>query len=78
VRRTTTVTIGVLLFAATAGLTSSGTLLALSQHELSGNAQRSLTLQQRVSYQHGIEEVYWRHRASGPKSVLIPSHHSMP
>src|SRR4029077_198997 len=61
-RRTTTVAIGVLLLAATAGLTSRGTLLALSQHELPGRAQRTLTLQERVSYQRAIEEVYWRHR----------------
>ena len=61
-RRTTTVAIGALLLAATAGLTSSGTLLALSQHELPGRAQRTLTLQERMSYQRAIEEVYWRHR----------------
>jgi N-acetylneuraminic acid mutarotase len=54
--------IAVLLCAAGAGLTSSGTLLALSQHEVSGRAQRTLTLEERVSYQRGIEEVYWRHR----------------
>ena len=61
-RRTTTVAIGVLLLAATAGLTSSGTLLALSQHELAERVQRTLTLQERVSYQRAIEEAYWRHR----------------
>ena len=61
-RRTTTVAIGVLLLAATAGLTSIGTLLAFSQHELPGRVQRTLTLQERVSYQRAIEEVYWRHR----------------
>ena len=61
-RRTTTVAIAVLLLAATAGLTSSGTLLAFSQHEVPGRAQRTLTLQERVSYQRAIEEVYWRHR----------------
>ena len=27
-----------------------------------GRAQRTLTLQERVSYQRAIEEVYWRHR----------------
>jgi hypothetical protein len=48
--------------AAKDGLTSSGTLLALSQHEVSGRAQRTLTLEERVSYQRAIEEVYWRHR----------------
>jgi N-acetylneuraminic acid mutarotase len=56
------VVIAVLLCAAAAGLTSSGTLLALSQHEGSGMAQRTLTFEERVSYQHAIEDVYWRHR----------------
>jgi N-acetylneuraminic acid mutarotase len=56
------VLIALLLCAAAAGLTSSGTLLALSQHELPGRIQRTLTLQERVSYQRAIEEVYWRHR----------------
>src|SRR5882724_7259698 len=51
-----------LLCAAAAGLTSSDTLLALSQHEVSGRAQRTLTLEERVSYQRTIEEVYWRYR----------------
>src|SRR5258708_24442587 len=54
--------IALLLCAAAAGLTSSGTLLALSQHEVPESAQRTLTLQERVSYQRAIEEVYWRHR----------------
>ena len=66
-RRTTTVAIGVLLLAATAGLTSSGTLLAFSQRELPGRAQRTLTFADRVAYQRAIEEVYWRHR-SGRKA----------
>jgi N-acetylneuraminic acid mutarotase len=48
--------------AATAGLTSGGTLRALSRHEVPGRAQRTLTLGERVSYQRAIEEVYWRHR----------------
>jgi hypothetical protein len=56
------VLIALLLCAAAAGLISSGTLLALSQHEVPGRAQRTLTLQERVSYQRAIEEVYWRHR----------------
>jgi N-acetylneuraminic acid mutarotase len=47
--------------AATAGLTSSGELLALSQ-DAPGRAQRTLTFEERVSYQRAIEEVYWRHR----------------
>ena len=61
-RRTTIFAVAVLLLAATAGLTSIGTLLAFSQHEVPGRAQRTLTLQERVSYQRAIEEVYWRHR----------------
>ena len=52
----------VLLCAAGAGLTSSGTLLAFSRHEVPWTAQRTLTLEERVSYQRAIEEVYWRHR----------------
>src|SRR5437870_10817999 len=51
-----------LLCAAGAGLTSSGTLLALSQHDAPWRAQRTLTLEERASYQRAIEEVYWRHR----------------
>ena len=56
------VVIAVLLCAAGASLTSSGTLVAVSQREVSGRAQRTLTLEERVSYQRAIEEVYWRHR----------------
>ena len=56
------VLIALLLCAAATGLTSSGTPLALSQHELPGRVPRTLTLQARVSYQRAIEEVYWRHR----------------
>src|SRR6266481_3255148 len=64
-----------LLCAAAAGLTSSDTLLALSQHEVSGRAQRTLTFEERVSYQRTIEEVYWRYRIwpkerSDPKPSL--------
>src|SRR5207244_2488609 len=64
-----------LLCAAAAGLTSSGTLLALSQHDAPGRAQRTLTFEERVSYQRAIEEVYWRHRIwpkenSNPKPSL--------
>ena len=61
-RRTTIFAIAVMLLAATAGLTSSGTLLAFSQRKVSARARRTLTLQERVSYQRAIEEVYWRHR----------------
>jgi N-acetylneuraminic acid mutarotase len=68
------VLIAILLFC-DAGLTSSWTLLALSQHEVPGRAQRTLTLEERVSYQRAIEEVYWRHRIwpnenSNPKPSL--------
>ncbi len=42
--------------------TTSGPLLALSQHEVPGRVQKTLTLQERVLYQRAIEEVYWRHR----------------
>jgi hypothetical protein len=64
-----------LLCAAAAGLTSSGTLLALSQHDAPGRAQRTLTFEERVSYQRAIEEVYWRYRtwpkeSSNPKPSL--------
>ena len=64
-----------LLCAAAAGLTSSGTLLALSQHEAPAGTQRTLTFEERVSYQRAIEEVYWRHRiwpkeSSNPKPSL--------
>ena len=64
-----------LLCAAAAGLTSSGTLLALSHHDAPGRAQRTLTFEERVSYQRAIEEVYWRHRiwpkeSSNPKPSL--------
>ncbi|PYK67040.1 MAG: hypothetical protein DME50_03770, partial [Verrucomicrobia bacterium] len=62
IKRVRFAVIAVVLCAAAAGLTSSGTLLALSQHEVPGRAQRTLTLEERVSYQRAIEEVYWRHR----------------
>ena len=62
-RRGTVFGIGsLLLCAAAAGLTSSGTLLALSQYEAPAGTQRTLTFEERVSYQRAIEEVYWRHR----------------
>ena len=61
-RATTFAIVASLLCAAAAELTSSGTLLALSQPEAPGRAQRTLTLEDRVSYQRAIEEVYWRHR----------------
>src|SRR5436309_12306742 len=75
IKRVRFAVIAVVLCAAAAGLTSSGTLLALSQHEVPGRAQRTLTLEERVSYQRAIEEVYWRHRIwpkenSNPKPSL--------
>src|SRR5207237_2124349 len=51
-----------LLCAAAAGLTSSGALPALSQHDAPGRARRTLTFEERVSYQRAVEDVYWRHR----------------
>src|SRR5437870_5284745 len=60
-----------LLCAAAAGLTSSGTLLALSQHDAPGRARRTLTFEERVSYQRAIEDVYWRHRI-WPKENAYP------
>ena len=67
--------IALLLCATGACLTSSGTLLALSRPEAAGRAQRTLTLEERVSYQRAIEDVYWRHRIwpkerSDPKPSL--------
>ena len=70
-RRTTIFAIAALLLAITAGLTSSGALLAFSRHEVPGRIQRTLTLQERVWYQRAIEEVYWRHR-SWPKENSNP------
>ncbi len=41
----------------------SGALMAFFRSEASLSAsQRTLTFEQRVAYQHAIEEVYWRHR----------------
>ena len=84
IKRVRFVVIVVLLFCgmamqtsvANAGVTSSGgALLAMSQHDAPGRAQRTLTLEERVSYQRAIEEVYWRHRIwpkerSDPKPSL--------
>src|SRR5947208_8724911 len=61
-RATTFAIVALLLCAAAAELTSSGTLLALSQPEAPGRGQRTLTLEERMSYQRAIEEVYWRQR----------------
>src|SRR5213080_1600844 len=41
----------------------SGTLLAFFRPEVpTTGSQRTLTFAERVGYQRGIEEVYWRHR----------------
>ena len=61
-RETVFAIVALLLCAAAAGLTASGTLLALSQHDATWRAQRTLTFEERVSYQRAIEEVYWRYR----------------
>src|SRR6266498_5256074 len=52
-----------LLCAAGGSSILSGTLLAFFYPEApTKDAKRTLTLEQRVSYQRAIEEVYWRHR----------------
>jgi hypothetical protein len=52
-----------LLGAATAFSILTGTLLAFFHPQPASNAsQRTLTFEERVSYQKAIEEVYWRHR----------------
>jgi N-acetylneuraminic acid mutarotase len=61
-RSTRRALLALLLCTAAAGLTSSRTLLAWSQHEAPRRAQRTLTFEERVSYQRAIEDVYWRHR----------------
>src|ERR1044072_4561484 len=61
-RGTTFAIVALLLCAAAGELTSSGTVLALSQREALGRTHRKLTLEERVSYQRAVEEVYWRHR----------------
>ena len=40
----------------------SGTPFALFRPEASSESERTLTFEERVSYQRAIEEVYWRHR----------------
>ena len=52
-----------------------GALWALSTHQAPGTLRRTLTVAERVTYQYGIEEVYWRHRIwpkenPGPKPPL--------
>jgi N-acetylneuraminic acid mutarotase len=51
---------------------ATGTLLAYLRSSRPVNvSQRTLTLEERVSYQHAIEDVYWRHRI-WPKENLNP------
>src|SRR5580765_1121335 len=55
--------IAVFLWAATACFLLNVPLLAFFHPQASSNAsQRTLTFEQRVSYQRAIEEGYWRHR----------------
>jgi hypothetical protein len=57
------VLIALLACAAAACLALSGTQLASLRPEApTKGSQRTLTFAERVSYQRGIEEVYWRHR----------------
>src|SRR5438067_1882511 len=57
------VSIPLLLCTAAAGSMLSGTLLAFFGAEASRKvSQRTLTFEERISYQRAIEEVYWRHR----------------
>jgi hypothetical protein len=52
-----------LLCAAGGSSILSGTLLAFFYPEgPTKDAKRTLTLEERVSYQRAIEEIYWRHR----------------
>src|SRR5262249_15457463 len=61
-----------LLLCATTLLIAAGTLLAfLHPRGPSSASQRTLTFEERVSYQRAIEEVYWRHRI-WPKENLNP------
>src|ERR1051326_8993939 len=56
-------TIIVLLVCVSACLILTGRLPAFVQSQAPANvSQRTLTLAERVAYQHAIEDVYWRHR----------------
>ena len=56
-------TIIVLLVCVSACLIVTGRLPAFVQSQAPANvSQRTLTLAERVAYQHAIEDVYWRHR----------------
>src|SRR5262249_27301745 len=70
------VLLALLLCAATGAFIVSEALLASSNPEApTKGANRTLTFEERVSYQRAIEEVYWRHRIwpkdnSNPKPSL--------
>src|SRR5438270_9090416 len=70
------VTIALLVCMAAVCSLVTGTVPAFLRPQGQGNAsQRTLTLEQRVSYQRAIEDVYWRHRIwpkerSDPKPSL--------
>src|SRR6266536_6094728 len=56
------VVIALLISAVTCSIVT-GTLLAFLHPQAPSNAsQRTLTFEERVSYQRAIEDVYWRHR----------------
>src|SRR6267142_2424039 len=63
-RRATTFAVGVLLLCAAAACpVLTGTVLAFfSSDAVTNVSNRTLTFEERVSYQRAIEEVYWRHR----------------
>src|SRR5580704_9611558 len=62
-RRATAFAIGALVFCAVAACSMvTGTLLAFLRPDVSSKiSQRTLTFEERVSYQRAIEEFYWRH-----------------
>src|SRR5580704_9001041 len=62
-RRATAFAIGALVFCAVAACSMvTGTLLAFLRPDVSSKiSQRTVTFEERVSYQRAIEEVYWRH-----------------
>ena len=51
-----------LLFAGSACLAGMGTPQAFSHTQAPESVYRTLTFAERVAYQYGIEEVFWRHR----------------
>jgi len=71
--RATRFAIGVLVLCAVALCsTMTGTLLAFLRADVSAKiSQRTLTFEERVTYQRAIEEVYWRHRI-WPKENAFP------